>query len=104
MNRKSAVRVWDPAKGSEVFVGYIEGKTFYRTVDPERHLLRSRKAYALQDTVLDILVDRDIETIVIIEPTRRLVSLVEDWQEFGQDYDGPHGMQRTLSVGMMGAE
>jgi hypothetical protein len=98
---RSAVRVNDPVKGKEVFAGVIDGTTFYRTVDPEKHLLRTRQAYALQDSVIDKLVDKGVETIVIQEPTRRLVSTIEDWQEMGQDYDGPHGMQRTLSVGLM---
>ena len=101
---RSAVRVTDPAKGKEVFVGLINGKTFYRTVDPEKHLLRTRKAYALQDTVIDILVDKGVDTVVIQEPTRRLVSTIEDWQELGQDYDGPHGMQRTLAVSLMAVQ
>jgi hypothetical protein len=94
----------DPAKGKEVFVGVIDGKAFYRTVDPERHLLRTRKAYALQDSVIDRLVDNGVETLVFQEPTRRLVSTIEDWQDLGQDYDGPHGMQRTLAVSFMSAQ
>lgn len=101
---RSAVRVEDPAKGKEVFVGVIDGKTFYRTVDPEKHLLRTRNAYALQDTVIDKLIDKGVETIVIQEPNRRLVSTIEDWQDFGNDYDGPHGMQRTLGVRFMSVQ
>lgn len=101
---RSAVRVNDPAKNKEVFVGVIDGKTFYRTVDPAKHLLRTRRAYALQDTVIDRLVDKGVETVVIQEPGRRLVSTVEDWQELGQDYDGPHGMQKSLAVSLMAVQ
>lgn len=90
----------DPAKG-RLFAGYTDGKTFYRDVEPARHMLRQFNGYALQDSVLDELIDRGIEMVVLQEPTRRLVSTVDDWQDYGKNIDLGHGSQTVLSVTYM---
>jgi hypothetical protein len=100
--KRTAVRVYDELDG-EVLVGHIEGKTFYRTVDPDQ-MLATRKAYALHDKVLDQLVDEGVEVVVLMEPSRRLTSTIDDWQDLGQDYAGPRGPQRSLSTSFMGVQ
>lgn len=94
------LHVEDPVKG-RLFAGYTDGKTFYRDVDPSKHLLRKYGGYAIQDSVLDELVDRGIETIVLQEPSRRLVSNVDDWQEYGRFVNLGHGDQTVLPVSYM---
>ena len=98
--RRIEVRVYDELDG-DVLVGHIEGKTFYRTVDPDQQLA-TRKAYALHDKVLDQLVDEGVDVVVLTEPSRRLTSSIDDWQELGVDYAGPRGPQRSLSISFMG--
>lgn len=99
--RRTAVRVDDELKG-HIVAGHVEGKYFVREVNPDEDLLVTRRAYALHDKVLDELVDRGVEIVVLQEPSRRLVSNIEDWQELGVPYAGPHGPQTTLSVSYMG--
>lgn len=62
--------------------GVVKGRTYFRKVDPmfDRSCARS---YGLLDSVLDDLVDKGVETIVLQERHRRLVSSIEDWQNFG---------------------
>jgi hypothetical protein len=84
--------------------GYIEGKTFVRRVSPGSDMLITRKAYALDDSVLDRLVDEGVEIIVLQEPNRRLVSEIEDWQDLGQDYNRAGVPMTTLKISLMGAK
>jgi hypothetical protein len=97
---RKPLHVEDPAKG-RLFAGYTDGKTFYRDVDPSRHLLRKHNGYAIQDSVLNELVDRGVETVVLQEPNRRLVSNLEDWQDYGKPIDLGHGEQTVLPVTYM---
>lgn len=97
---RKPLRVNDPVKGS-LFAGYVDGKTFYRDVDPAKHLVRKHQGYAISDEVLDQLVDRGVETVVLQEPGRRLVSTVEDWQNYGKAFEFGHGPQTVLPVTYM---
>lgn len=97
---RKPLHVEDPVKG-RVFAGYLDGKTFYREVDPARHLVRKHNGYAISDEVLDELVDRGVETVVLQEPTRRLVSTLDDWQEFGKPFNFGHGDQTVLPITYM---
>jgi hypothetical protein len=99
--KRTPVLVLDEAEGQEVVVGYIRYPGFYRTVRPDRDMLATRKAYALHDSVIDQLVDAGVEWIVLQEPARRLTSLIEDWQELGNPYVGPRGVQTSLAVNLM---
>lgn len=100
--KRTEVRVQDEVDG-DVVAGHIEGRTFIRTVHPST-MLRTRRAYLLHDSTLDLLVDAGVEVIVLKEPNRRLVSTIEDWQELGIDYNGPRGAQRSLAVSLMGVQ
>ncbi|HSE47092.1 MAG TPA: hypothetical protein VLA89_17370 [Gemmatimonadales bacterium] len=98
---RKPLHVNDPVKG-EVFAGYVDGKTFYREVDPAKHLVRIHQGYAISNEVVDELVDRGVETVVMIEPTRRLVSSIDDWQNYGKHFEYGHGPQTVLPVSYMG--
>lgn len=54
----------------------------YPSTDP--YLSDMFAGYKLPDSVLDELVDENVDTIVFIDPNRgRYVSSVEDWQDYG---------------------
>jgi len=54
----------------------------YPAADP--YLSDMFAGYKLPDSVLDELVDADVETIVFIDPNRgRYVSSLDDWQDSG---------------------
>lgn len=76
-------------------VGYTEGSTYYLVVDSSSLV---DGGYFLPDAVIDELVDRGVETLVLQEPGRRLVSTLDDWQDFGREH--PRGT--VLPISYMG--
>jgi len=76
-----------PLKHNGSIAGEIDKQTFYRKVDPALNLIRAHQGYALHVSLLDILVDKGVDYIVLIEPARRLTSDIEDWQD-GYDFYG----------------
>jgi len=72
--------------------GEIDDRAFYLDVQPT-----STHAYSLDNGLLYALLDKGITTIVMLEPTRRFTSDIEDWSTLGHD----HGEYTTLNTSHM---
>lgn len=88
--RSRRIPVDDPSTGETL--GYIDRHVFVF------ESWSKKREYALSNDVLDLLVDKGVDVVVIQERNaRRLTSSIEDWQEFGR----PRGRETILSVSYM---
>lgn len=99
--------VKDPAKNKMVPAGYVQGKTYYRSVKPHHVVDNMGDAYGMQNTLLDQFKGYGIETVVLTDKTAKVkyTSDLGQWFEPQiKSRDFGHGPQTFLPRRYMKAE
>jgi len=95
------VMTFDPAKGKEVYCGYIDGDRFYRTVN-NKHYMVKENGYGMQINVLEGLVRTGVKQVVLTTHTgTKLLSKVGSWNLKGVKRDYGSGEQIFLNTKYM---
>ena len=95
------ILTYDPKKKRNVRAGYYnpDYKIFIKICLPE-HFMIKENAYAIQETVIQMLKIRGCGVVLIHTKTMKLTSDFEDWwKRKPKDYG--HGLQRFLPIGTM---
>lgn len=92
--RREAIRVGDK------IVGYIEGKTFIKSVAGSRHKLRKPPAWAIDAEVFDSEIKQNATEILIIdkEVDKKYFSTVENFDRLKGQLNRGHGRQYYLTL------
>lgn len=96
----------DPHKGKPILAGHLNGVIFKKTVDSNKHKLRTFDAYGIQEDVINRLSDLQglMPIWVVIQETdtgKDYRSLLDDWLSYGVTRDFGNGFQRFLGLNHM---
>jgi len=92
------IMTYDPRKNKYVIAGYIDKTTFVKTVTT-RHFFRKLQSYAIQEDVIQELIEKNIKKIKIMSNTVIFESSIKDWvngHSLLRDYG--KGLQRFLPI------
>ena len=92
---------YDPKKHKRILAGCIEDGIFIKQVT-SKHFFRKLQAYAIQEDIIQKLVEKDIQKIKIINSTSIYESNITDWingNTLLRDYG--NGLQRFLPIHYM---
>jgi len=95
------VTTYDPKKQKHILAGHIDGNTFIKKVTA-RHFFRMLQAYAIQEDVIQRLIENGISKIKIISHTLTYESHISEWingHALIRDYG--NGLQRFLPIHYM---
>lgn len=92
---------FDPAKGKEVYCGYIDGFVFYRNVNNSHYMVKEN-GYGMQTNVLQGLIGAGVKEILLTtHKGTRLLSKVSSWNSKGVRKDYGNGEQVFLNTKYM---
>ena len=98
---KQDIKVYDKAKCEEIKAGELSDGVFLRRVMPW-HYMYKVKGYGIQETVIQLLIEKKAELVVIQASAHTYWSCLSDW--LAPDIkmlDFGHGPQRFLPVARM---
>lgn len=72
------ILTWDPKKKKTVLSGYFEDGVFHRHVEA-RHFMRKFQAYAIQEDVIQKLMELKCRLIILHTHADKLESLFDNW-------------------------
>ena len=72
------IRFHDPHKNKLVVVGELTDGIFIKKVNRKKHYLRVAKGYAIQKSVVEMLIENDCKEIKIVENKNRVLSIAMD--------------------------
>jgi len=95
------IYTFDPQKKRIVFAGIFYNRNFFKKVD-QRHFMRMVQGYGIQEDVIERLLKRGCEKVILKTPLCLLVSNFSDWLEEDIDsIDYGSGKQVFLPVKRM---
>jgi len=95
------MKIFDPKKRKEVFVGSVKGDTFYRSVN-SKHYMVLEGGYGMQTTLLDKLIREKVKNIrFTTQKGKTLDSTIADWVQWGKIKKYGHGRQTFLKTDFM---
>lgn len=102
----NCIRVYDPKKDKNVFVGRVHKNYLVKKVNPEIHYYNKGGGYPIQRIAINYLLDKrpDIKYIKIIETGKgeyKYRSRPKDWRKLGRVFDEGHGVQICLRLKYM---
>lgn len=99
MSLREVVYCYDPQKNRDVKAGYIEDGVFFKHVMRRKHFLRVVSGYAIQTDVINILHNRGVKNIKIIEKDTRAEFNIPmaDFMRLSRPWSHGHGQQLCIS-------